>query len=236
MFPMMHVRLLLSLLAGLSLAAHAQDRPVQDMQLVRQQAASYVLKSARSAFEETAAHVEIGNVDPRLSLPACGRLEFFLPAGTRSYGNGSVGVRCKAPEPWTFYLTFQVVLSGPALVSTRPMSPREPIRPRDVEVRRVRYQGVPGNYLREPEELRGALAARPIPAGTAITSDLLLRAQPVRAGQRVRVLVRGRGFQIAQEGIALNSAHSGDVVRVRTPSGQVIQGLAEPDGSIRVRP
>ncbi len=232
----MPVLLFLILLTGLGLATPAQARPLQDMQIVRQKAASYLLSRIRSEHEGLVADVEMGNVDERLALPRCLHLDFFQPSGAQGYSNGSVGVRCENPVRWTFYLTYQVVLSGPALVATRPLSTHQSISPGDVELRQVRYEGMPGNYLRDPAELRGAMTSRAIPAGTAITNDLLFRRQTVRAGQQVKVLVHGRGFQITQEGVALNSAHRGETVRVRTPSGQVIQGLAGPDGNIVVQP
>lgn len=183
------------------------------------------------------AHVEIGAVDPRLRLPPCARPVMFLPAGAHLHGNGSLGVRCEGPpEPWTLYLTYRISLQGPALVSRRPLAARQVIETDDVELRVIAYQAPPGDYLRDPALLEGAMAARPIPAGQPITADRLLRSQVVRAGQRVKLWLSGSGFQITQEGVALNGAKAGEPVRVRTDSGKLVQGQATADGRVLVRP
>jgi flagella basal body P-ring formation protein FlgA len=66
--------------------------------------------------------------------------------------------------------------------------------------------------------------------------DMLRRPQVVRSGQRVRVVVEGSGFQVSQEGIAQNNAHAGETVKVKLDQKRFVQGTAQADGTIQVRP
>lgn len=225
---------ILILLAAPGGAAHAENDGLQDWQEVRSQAQRHLLDEIGRAYTEVRGRVEMGAVDPRLRLPRCERLAFFLPAGARLFGNGSLGVRCERPEPWTIYLGFQIALRGPALVARWPLGSRQPIKAGEVELREVDYEAPPGEYPRLMEQLEGAMTSRPIPAGQALTQDRLTRQQTVRAGQRVKVLLQGSGFEVAQEGVALNGATPGEVVRVRVQSGKLIQGLATADGRVRL--
>lgn len=217
-------------------SAGGRDIPFQDMAALRAGAARHLLDQARREYPDAEATLEVGSVDARLRMPGCDQLEYFLPPGTRLFGNGSLGVRCQTPSPWSLYLSFHMQLKGNALVTTRPLGARQAIGPADVEVRQVDYAAAPGEYLRLPAQAAGAVTARPLPAGQALTQDTLLPMQTVRAGQRVQAVVEGTGFRISHEGIALNSATPGQVVRLRTASGQVIQGVATAEGQVRIGP
>jgi flagella basal body P-ring formation protein FlgA len=52
----------------------------------------------------------------------------------------------------------------------------------------------------------------------------------------VRVVVEGSGFQVSQEGIAQNNAHAGETVKVKLDQKRFVQGTAQADGTIQVRP
>jgi flagella basal body P-ring formation protein FlgA len=58
----------------------------------------------------------------------------------------------------------------------------------------------------------------------------------IKAGAKVRLQVGTTTFTVSQEGIALNTAAPGELVRVKTPSGRIVQGTARQDGTVDVRP
>ncbi len=226
--------LLLSLCAG---AAHAQDGALQSWPELRLQAERYLHDLATRDDAAIRAQVEIGPVDPRLRLPRCKQPVLFLPAGARLHGNGSLGVRCEdMTQPWTIYLTYRISLQGPALVTRWPLAARQMIKAADLVLKEIAYDAPPGDYLRDVALVEGAMTARPIPAGQALTADRLVRSQSVRAGQRVKVWLAGSGFEVTQEGVALNGAQPGETVRVRTDSGKLLQGQATADGRVQIKP
>ncbi len=225
---------LLALWAG---AVHAQDGALQAWPDLRMRAQRYLHDLVTREDAAIRAQVEIGTIDPRLRLPRCAQPLLFLPAGARPYGNGSLGVRCEdTAEPWTLYLSYKISLTGPALVTRRPLAARQALKADDLELREIAYEAPPGDYLRDVALVEGAMTARPLPAGQPLTADRIMRSQTVRAGQRVRVWLSGSGFQITQEGVALNSARAGESVRVRTDAGKLLQGQAAADGRVVIRP
>jgi flagella basal body P-ring formation protein FlgA len=230
------MRCLLVLVGGLLLSAQAAAGPWQDWDTLRRQAADFLLEQAAENHPGSKAQVEMGAVDPRLRFPACPTPEFFLPPGNRGWGNGNLGVRCTSPEPWSLYIGYQVRLSGPALVAKRPLAARAPLAAADWEIKEVDYANDPGAYPRDLRHFPGATLVRPVVAGTPLAIDMLRRPQVVRSGQRVRVVVEGSGFQISQEGIAQNNAHAGEIVKVKLDQKHFVQGTAQADGTIEVRP
>ena len=83
-----------------------------------------LLESVRSmaldkAAQPGAPRVElvIGQLDPRLHLAPCQRVEPYLPAGMRLWGKSRIGLRCtEGPTPWNVYLPITVKIFGRALV------------------------------------------------------------------------------------------------------------------------
>jgi flagella basal body P-ring formation protein FlgA len=50
----------------------------------------------------------------------------------------------------------------------------------------------------------------------------------------VRITAKGPGFSVSSEGKALNNATEGQVVQVRTSSGQTVSGIARPSGIVEI--
>src|SRR5205085_11474075 len=61
--------------------------------------------------------VVIGQLDPRLHLAPCERIEPYLPPGVRLWGKSRIGLRCKEGRTaWNVYLPIVVKVWGRALV------------------------------------------------------------------------------------------------------------------------
>ena len=222
---------------GFGLAASvALANPVADHAALRLAAASHVEAVAQAAFPDAQVQVEIGSIDPRLILSPCPSPRFTLPAGAPPWGPGNLSVSCQAPKSWSVFLSYRISLRGPAWVARHPLPVGHVPRLDDLIPGEVEYVGNPGRYPRDPTRLAGAALARPLAEGRPLTLDVLRVRPLVRAGQKVRVLVQGPTFQVAQEAVAQGQAGQGERVRVKTPSGRVIEGMVEADGSVRIAP
>jgi len=226
---------LLVLMAEIALypARCLADGVLLDVPLLRAQAAAWLEQRALATFPGIRAQAKVGDIDARLRLPACPELRFFLPANAQLWGRGSLGVRCEAPA-WSFYLSYQNQLSGPALVAMRPIAARESPGTADIELRQIEYTQSPDLYPRVlPADAR---VNRPIAAGQAVVIGSLTLSNVIQAGRKVRLQARTVGFTVNQEGTALNTAAPGEMVRVKTPGGRIVQGTANQDGTVEVRP
>lgn len=233
MFPL---RILILLLFAPWLASAFAASPHQDTQLLRQLGNAWLEQQAAREWPETSARALTGPVDERLRLPACRDIQFSLAAGARLSGGGSVKAQCLAPVRWSLYLSFRLRLSGAAVVARRDIPARALVGEDDLEIRVIDYDRPLTDYLSDPKDAIGARASQRIPAGQPVLAQTLARPPAINAGQRVRVVVRGAGFNANQAGSALNTAAVGEPVRVRIQSGRVVMGIAQDDGSVLVRP
>lgn len=221
--------LLVSLPAQATEARHGPAR-------LRTDAETFLRARIATTYPEYRADVAIGGVDPRLRLASCPAPVHFLPSSSHLWGSGSLGIRCDTPHPWSLYLSYRVRLTGPSLVARHPLQGGQTLTARDVEDTQVEFNADPGSYLSRLEPSRDAQVRRSVPAGTPLTVSLLRYPPIIRPGQRVRVISEGRGFQIGQEGVAQNSAGVGEIVRLKTPSGRIVQGVAQTDATVRINP
>ncbi|MDD5366220.1 MAG: flagellar basal body P-ring formation chaperone FlgA [Gallionellaceae bacterium] len=215
-------------------SAWAETR--QDFPVLRAAAGRFVSGQVGIAYPESHADVTIGPIDPRLNLASCPEPVFTLAPGSNLWGSGTLAVDCTSPKTWGLYLSYRTVLRGPALLAKRPLPAGTVPGPADVIKDQVEYAGDPGRYPRDPASLRGAALSRPLAKNSPISIDMLRIRPIIRAGQRVRILIDGNGFQVSQDGIAQSQAGAGDSLRLKTPSGRYVQGTVQPDGTVRVRP
>lgn len=226
------VRMLLFFAPWMAWAAE----PSQDMQLLRRLGNAWLEQQATLAWPEAQAQAQTGAVDERMRLPACHDIGFSLPPGARLGNAGSVQAQCTAPTRWSLYLDFRLRLSGPALVARRDLPARALLGSNDLELRSIDFEQPPSAYLSAPRLAIGMRTAQQVRSGEPLLAAWLSRPPAINAGQRVRIFLRGDGFSVNQDGTALNTAATGEVVRTKTRSGRIVEGIAQDDGSVMVQP
>lgn len=176
----------------------------------------------------------IGQLDARTQLSECTAFEPFLPAGSKLWGNSTVGVRCLGPSNWTIYVPVKVNVSGKYLISARTMPAGYVISAADIVVRSGDLSTLPANIITDQAQAIGKTVKNGFAAGQPLRNDLLIAPWAVQQGQSVKTVSNGPGFSVSSEGKALNNALAGQVVQVRVASGQTVSGIARAGGIVEV--
>lgn len=176
----------------------------------------------------------ISPLNPRTQLAECDAFEPFLPTGSTLWGKATVGVRCLGPSSWTIYIPVQVTVSSNYLISARTLPAGYVLGENDFVVRNGDLSKLPATVITEPMQAVGKTVKNGFSAGQPIRSDLLIAPWAVQQGQNVKTVSSGPGFSVSSDGKALNNAVNGQVVQVRTSSGQTVSGIARPGGIVEV--
>ncbi|HEY3326482.1 MAG TPA: flagellar basal body P-ring formation chaperone FlgA [Novimethylophilus sp.] len=179
-------------------------------------------------------NISVTRPDSRLHLGRCDRLEPWLPSGNKLWGRASVGVRCRAPAAWSIYVPVMVRVSAMALVATRPIGRGQLLEASDMQPQMRDLMQYQGGVLTAPEQAIGRTAINPIQPGEILRPELLRAALAIRQGQQVVLIAQGTGFKVSSEGVAMGNAAGGQVVAVKTRSGQIIKGIAKSEGVVEV--
>jgi flagella basal body P-ring formation protein FlgA len=168
--------------------------------------------------------VAVGELDPRLRLAPCARVEPYLLPGTRLWGRTAIGVRCLEGATWTVALPITVTIHGRVLVAGQPLAAGSVPPPGSLRIEEAELTREPGTPVTDPAQLVGRTLVRPLAAGQVLRTEHFRITQTVAAGDPVRVQMVGRGFVIQADGQALAGAGEGQTLRVRTDSGRVLAG------------
>lgn len=177
--------------------------------------------------------INVTRPDARLRLARCDRLETWLPNGNRLWGRASVGVRCQNPA-WSMYVPVSVKVTGNAVVTARPIGAGQVLELPDVVLQKRDLTAFPGGLFTQPEQVVGKTAASTIRPDQLLRPEMLRAPLAISQGQQVILVAQGAGFKVSSEGQAMGSAAVGQVVSVKTRSGQTIKGIAKANGIVEV--
>jgi flagella basal body P-ring formation protein FlgA len=178
--------------------------------------------------------IQVGQLDPRLTLAPCGRIEPYVPAGSRLWGRTSLGARCVQGASWAVLVPVQVNVFGKALVANAPLAAGAAPGPDDFRLEEVELTREFGQVVSDAAVLGSRVLTRPLRAGQVLKQDALRVPATISPGDPVRLVLIGQGFTIVGEGVALNAAGEGQPLRVRTESGKVVTGALR-EGAIELK-
>ena len=223
--------ILLSLLIALTPSAQAASS-WQDLEAVRNGAIQFAQQ--QSAAQPGTVSISALALDSRLKLANCQNLEFFIPTGNRLWGNSNIGARCTAPSPWTVYVPITVSVTTEVVFAARPLIAGHKISEPDILLKQEDITQFAASVISDPRQALGKTVSTSIAAGHPLRADMLRAPNVILQGQSVKIVAQGQGFQVNAEGKALNNAAVGQVVSVRSASGQVIKGTAREGGIVEV--
>lgn len=176
----------------------------------------------------------VGALDPNNGLPPCAVFEVGQAPGARIWGRTNVSVRCSQEGGWRVFVPVHIRIVADYLVTARPLAQGQLLTDADLARQKGDLADLPASILTDAQQAVGRSAAMPVPAGRPLRADMLRQALVVQQGQSVKVVSRGPGFQVANEGRALSNAADGQVAQVRLATGQVVSGIARPGGLVEV--
>lgn len=180
--------------------------------------------------------ISVGELDRRLRLAPCARMEPYLPAGVKPWGRTRIAVRCvEGPTRWNVFLPVTVRVYAPAWVARAPLPAGAVVRESDLVRAEADIAAAHDPVIAEPAAAVGRTLARAVAAGEPFRTTHLRPIQWFAAGDPVKVIAVGRGFTVVSAGRALGAGLHGQPVRVRTDSGRVVVGVANAAQTVEVR-
>lgn len=224
-----------ALLTAVLAAPSAWAQDATELSKITQSWIDNSLRSGTASDWPLRMEIEVGELDPRLRLAPCARVEPYLPAGSRLWGRTRLGLRCaEGATRWNVFLPVTVKAFGPAWVLTGNVSSGAILAEGDAVQSEVDWAADRTSVLADPALWVGQVAARPLQAGQALRQAMVRAPKLFQAGAQVRVSAQGVGYAVSAGGQALSAGSSGQTVRVRMDNGKVISGIVSDDGTITV--
>jgi flagellar basal body P-ring formation protein FlgA len=211
----------------------------QAVALARQAAAVQAPPQARI-------QIEPGQLDTRLQLAPCARVEAFMWPGVPAWGRTRVGLRCTEGQVrWRVSLPLTVQVWAPGVVVRADLPAGTRLAADHLSRAQIDWAAGLGTAFDHIENAVGRQLARPVTVGQGLRSTDVQVRQWFARGETVRVQVTGAGFSIVADGEALNPGLEGQLVRVRmnadgtqdsaAAGGRVITGTAVGERRVEVQ-
>ena len=207
-----------------ALPANAEDAPALAAGLA-EQVRSLALDKATAP---SAARVEVvvGQLDPRLHLAPCERIEPYLPANVRLWGKSRIGLRCtQGRTAWNVYLPIVVKVWGRALVVPAGAAAGSVLAEGDLDEAEVDLAEEFTPAFFDRKLVVGRTLSQALRPGQAVRQAHIKSRQWFAAGETVKVVAVGDGFALEGVGQALTNGVEGQPAKVRTESGRVVTGV-----------
>ncbi len=125
---------------------------------------------------------------------------------------------------------------APVLVAAHDLAEKTRLRENDFKTEVQRLDHDPGRYITDNTRLRGVSLVRSLPAGEAITTDLLTPEIVGKAGDAVGIVSESGELRILITGEARAAGHVGDRIQVKNvQSGVLFQAVIIDEGLVTVR-
>ena len=179
--------------------------------------------------------VVLGELDRRLRLASCARVEPYLPVGTRLWGKTRLGLRClEGASKWNVFLPVTVKAYGAAWVIKGNVAAGDVLTEADAIETEVDWAEESSPIVANPVQWVGQVATRSLTTGQALRQVMIKPAQVFQAGTQVRVLAQGAGFQITSDAQALSAGVIGQPTRIRMESGRIMTGIVMDQRTVRL--
>lgn len=179
--------------------------------------------------------VMVGELDPRLKLAPCERVDPYVPPGTQLWGKSRIGLRCaQGAVKWNVFLPITVKAFGPAWVIKGQVASGGVLSESDAMMVEVDWAQSNSPVVANREDWLGLASTRLLSTGQVLRQDMVKAPQVFQSGAQVRVLARGAGFEIATSAQAISSGVVGQNARVRMDNGHVVSGRVVDGRTVRL--
>ena len=180
--------------------------------------------------------VQMGQLDSRLRLAACAKVEPYLPTGSRLWGRTRLGLRCvQGSVHWNVFLPITVRAYGPAWVAQGNIPMGTTLSAADVASSEVDWAEDNAPVFANAQDFIGMVTTRALASGQALRQNMVRSPALFSAGAPVQVTVDGGGFSVTASGKAMTAAGQGQQVRVRMDNGRLVTGTVNAQGVVLVQ-
>lgn len=191
--------------------------------------------AAQALSQPARIEVQVGQLDPRLRLAPCDKIEPYLPAHQAPWGRTRIGLRCvQGSRLWNVSLPMTVQVWMKAVVTSAALPMGTTLEARHLTLAEVDIAAEPGVALLKPTQALGRSLVRALPAGDTLRQTDFKARQWFAAGENVKVVSGGPGWRVVTEGQAMSAGIEGQPVKVRVENGRLLQGRAIADREVEV--
>ena len=183
--------------------------------------ADLITEVTRVAVEQAQARYPSANIsvntralDSRVHLPTCEDLTLTVN-GDRRVGRVAVSARCEGPQPWHVFVTTEINVVMPVVVSRQSILRNVIIGNEHVALAPREIGRLRTDYLTDLDQVIGRQAKRTIQENAVIFSRQVVPAKLVKKGDKVTIRATHGAVTVATVGTAMRDGVAGEQIPIR---------------------
>lgn len=147
----------------------------------------------------------------------------------------TVRVECRDEKPWKLYLSLDIALHAPVVVSAQPIPRNQRIREQDLVLQEQQVNKSRYPHFSDPGQLIGLTAKQSLKAGATLTPNQLKSPTLVKRGDRVIIFAKNDAVYVKMDGVALSEGQIGEQIDVRNArSERIVRGVVVDQGMVSI--
>jgi flagellar basal body P-ring formation protein FlgA len=186
-----------------------------------------------ATYKDASVEVAVGEIDPRLRLPACPAPEVVVPSVTTATMTATVD--CPTPR-WTIYVPVRLHAWVAAVVASVNLTPNTKLNADDLTRGPIDMFTNNGAFLTDVKAAEGKVLRVGLLAGAPILSPFLEYPIVVHRGQQLILTLTTSTMSIEAPVLALEDGRIGDSIEVENPdSRKTMRATVLDDGRVEMK-
>lgn len=217
------------------LTSTSVEAAIQSHASIHKAARQFIIEHVSTIYNKKP-EIKTGKLDKRLKLKRCNiPLEAYLPKGSRTLGNITIGIKCTGNKPWSLHVPASVSLYIDVLVTSQPLTRGTILNAGNLKRAKHDLAKLPNGYFKQLSQSIGMRLKRNLSAGTALTPAMLKKPQIIRRGQQVTMLAKTGRMEVRMTGKALANGAVGEIIQVMNLSSkQKLEGIITSTGEVQI--
>lgn len=162
-------------------------------------------------------------------------LLFELNSNPLEQQRNTARIECPDNKPWKIFLSVDISLHRPVVVSTQPIARNQVIRAHDVALQEQQINKHRMPYFSETGQVIGLTAKQTLKAGMTVNPKQLTSPTLVKRGDRVIIYAKNDAVYVKMDGVALSEGRIGQQIDVRNArSDRVVRGVVVDQGMVAI--
>ncbi len=151
------------------------------------------------------------------------------------WGKSFLKIQCSNTERKPFFIPVQIDVMGKVAVLAKPVAMGSEIFQDNIEWQERNLTQLPTGWVMSKEEIQGKTARVALMSGQVISPSHLKGQTVIQRGQSVLIQFKGQAFEIKAQVEAMQAAEIGDVIRVKTQSGKILNAVVVAPGEVHLQ-
>ncbi|MCO6536441.1 MAG: flagellar basal body P-ring formation protein FlgA [Gilliamella sp.] len=147
----------------------------------------------------------------------------------KQLGNMTISAQCNNKKK---FIQINVAVKGNYIVAKQAISAGTVINEDYIQIQSGWLDKLPSTVILDRVDAINHIALRNINLGEPIKTTMLQKNWQVKAGQIIKVIINGEGYEITTNGKTLNNAILNDKIKVKLNSDKIVEGTLTHQGVI----